>query len=121
MKYIWILKYILYCAFSKKNLVSAYQEGGAFGCLLVFPFMSFSLFFNTYNINWLYFIGFLVFIFELVITWDYEKVMARFHYFELNKWKMEKDFRIVRWAIFIDLLVFILSALCRTGIRNEWF
>jgi hypothetical protein len=121
MKYIWILKYILHCAFSRKNLVAAYQEGGALGCLLIFPFLSVCLILGEYNKSLLYFIVFLLFIFEVVITWDYDKVMARFHYFDLNKWKMEKEFRVVRWAILIDLLIFILSALYRTGIRSAWF
>lgn len=121
MKYIWVLKYILYCTFSKRNIIAAYQEGGVFGCLLAFPFMSFFTFIGQYNINVLYFIGFLIFAFEVAITWDYDKVMRRYHKFDLDRWQMEKELTIVRWAIAIDLAIFIMSIFFRVGIRKEWF
>jgi hypothetical protein len=121
MKYIWILKYVLYCTFSKRNMVAAYHEGGAFGCLLAFPFISFFLIFGGYNIAFLYLIALLIFTFEIVITWNYDKVIDKYHQFDLSRWKIEKELKIVRWAIFIDILMLIFSIIYRIAIRNQWF
>ena len=109
MKYIWILKYILYCSFSRRNLAAAYQEGGALGFLLVIPYGSFCLVFNGFTKEVNYIVVAAIVIFDIIITWDIEKVWEKYHYFDLNKHTMTRDFSIVRWAIFIDIVVFILS------------
>lgn len=109
MKYYWIFKYILYCATTKKNLVAAYYEGGAFALLFMTPIVLISFIVDYWNMAVFLFICGIIIAIDWIITWDDNKVNAKYHYLDLNKWKMEKEFSIVRWAIFIDVAILVCS------------
>jgi quinol-cytochrome oxidoreductase complex cytochrome b subunit len=120
MKYYWILKYILYSSFSRKNLIAIYQEGGAFGVLLLMPYLSYSLFVGNSYKNLDLIIGLIIIVFDILITWNLDKVYKQYDHFDRNKHSMQNEFNIVRWFIVIDIGLFILSALYRTAIRSGW-
>ena len=120
MKYYWIFKYILYCATTKKNLVAAYHEGAAFALLLTTPIVLVSFIVDYWNMGvFLIICGILIAI-DWTITWNDDKVDAKYHYLDLNKWKMEKEFNIVRWAIFIDISLFVFSLIFASVKEAGW-
>jgi hypothetical protein len=121
MIYFYILKYFLYNIYTKKGFLGSYYEGGAFGILLILPLTSVFLILDFWSKVLLYFIGFLGLIFYMYLDWDGGKLHDKYREIGMNKDKLKKEFTIVRYFIFFDVLLCILSALYRTGIRSGWF
>lgn len=114
----WILKYILYNSFTKKNIASAYFEGGCLGMLTIFPIMSVLMLLGKFNANKLIFIAPLLILINLYATWDDGYVNSKYKFIEQNKRTLSSHFKKVYWFIFLDILFFIITLIIVTIRRN---
>ena len=118
---LWILKYILYTTYTKRNLISSYWEGGGFCMLFLMPFASIWLIDVSRSLTHLFIAGFVRFIWYVYLAVDEKRTIDKYKEIEKNRKLLSSKFTLVRWIILIDILILILSALYRTGIRENWF
>jgi hypothetical protein len=99
MIYYWIFKYILHRLYTKKGLMLAYAEGGAFAIILSIPIAT--ILFSTGYWNKSLAIAMLIGIsaIDFVVTWDDEKVERIFFDIERNKAQLATKFLIVKIVI----------------------
>lgn len=109
MKYYWILKYILYCSTTRKNLVASYYEGAFIAWFIMSPIIFLSFLLDYWNYALFLILCGLILLVDWIITWDDDRVSTKYHYLDTNKWKMEKEFKIVRFSIFFNTLIFVLG------------
>lgn len=107
MIHFWILKYILYRTFTKKNLLSAYYEGGGFGLLIVFPIMSFLMLIRRYEILHIIILIPIIGALFLYTGWDDKKVFSKYRYIESNKENLKNKFIHVYLFIILDILFYL--------------
>ena len=105
----WILKYILYNTFTRKNLVAAYYEGGSLGILFTIPILSILMLTGFLGKTVMILAIVLLITIDTYITWSDEKVWSKYRYIEQNRDKLSREFRQVYWFIFLDLLFFVLT------------
>jgi hypothetical protein len=117
MMHFWILKYLLYSLFTKKNIISSYYEGGCLGILAIIPIISILMLLKLYEkVIILPLVLFLLAI-ETYISWNDDKVFSKYRYIERNKDSLRSKFKQVYWFIFLDILFFI-STLIFVTIRR---
>ena len=100
MIHFWILKYILYRTFTKKNLLSAYYEG-------VFPIMSFLMLIRRYEILHIIILIPIIGALFLYTGWDDKKVFSKYRYIESNKENLKTKFIHVYLFIILDILFYL--------------
>lgn len=113
MKYYWIFKYILHNAFTKKNLVSSYYEGGVFGIYFMCPILSWGLINGHVEKGLVVVWGILTIIIDEIISWNDDKVERIYIRIAAKRKELNKEFKIVKWSIFLNFFIFFLSVVYR--------